>query len=152
MQRTKSNGYYIGVFVLFFFGVSFLLGIIQYVFDFRVSGMSAAIPMLSAMMAGTSFLKHENRMLRRGERSQLTNLSFLVTVLINVFVIWLAYATGALAELMPGDKVDFNKVKGLIIGVTILVVILIYIGIRLGYGSLLKGQARAKNIDPEILD
>ena len=145
----KSFGFYLGIFVAAYIGISILTAVIGAFFSSSMNAMSVLAPFLAANFAGTSFLKQEKRLPTDVERSRLINGSFLIFAAINV-LIFVAFAlVGGFSSL--GLTEASSSIYMIMIAFVAFLFLMAYFMIRLAYGKpLTKQAARLKEKDPSF--
>ncbi len=150
MTLQKSIGSYLGIFVLAFIGLTVLVGIIGQFLSSSMTGMTVVVPFISASIAGSRFLKVENRLPTEAERKSLTNGCFFIFVGINLLILGLAAISGIFADLSGSGAVS---ILIFVIGSLLLFLFLIsYFMIRWAFGGLLNKQAKKALKDDTTFD
>ena len=147
MQSRVKLSKYIWIFIGWYIGLNIVLIALHSFFDAGSSAMSVVLPFLAAMAAGESFLKGENRIPSQIERKKLTNRSFSIVMIIQLFLTLLVVISGALSELQSAGLGTNILV---FVGIFILIAAVIqYFLIRWAYGGITRRRAARLGIRDE---
>ncbi len=143
MQRTKPNSHYLMLFTLYT-----VLGYILSAVLRALTGIgipSLIIPMLSATIITTQFIKNEKRVFEKEERLSILNMSLLIVILINSVFMLLAYFTGVFSQFSElfSDIGTSVIVASAVVGLLIYT-LLQYLVLRLGYSTRFTKAAMKK--------
>jgi len=128
---------YIVTFACVFIGMSIVLGIIRLVFpNFSITGVSVTIPFFSALVAAEKFVKLQRRIPNETEKLALTHKSFIVVLIYNFVIAAIGYLLW----------MQISVSKSLPFGLTILIVMIVFLGMqylmmRWAYGGLIAKRA-----------
>gem|GEM_PF-1032617 len=149
-KRSKPNSFYLLIFTgTMIFGFV-IVAIVQFLTGFRVPASGILIPLFSAIVTNSQFTKTEKRGMEKRERRTLVNQSFLVTIVIAIVTMAIAYFSGVFDVL--GQSLQ-NLSRPLLIAIfgviAIFSLIIQYLVLRLGFGRMFAGNPQEKPVVDE---